>query len=396
MRFSVSGKYPERFINITAGNRVHLWDLHRSESGYTACMYMSDYRSIRRLARSAGVRLHILEKHGLPTAVVRFKGRVGVLIGACVFILTIFVMSQFIWSIDITGLDTVSTCEMQTILRRNGLYVGAFKPGLDFQAVARNVMLQKKEIGWMAVNVTGSYASVEVKEEAAPPPVEDISEPCNVKASKDGLILSIEAGQGTSVLKEGSAVIAGQLIVSGVMEDERGGVRLVHADARVQAQTERTASFSIPDTGTILAPTGETAVRKSWQFLGLRIPYAAGSVTSPVSLSYSFEEAPSPLAIRLPMGIITEEIFAFAEKEYTLDDISAEELLKNRSVIYELTNLGGCEVSDRACDLRHEDGAYTLTVKYTCVEDIAYTDPIGTDENTDLTRVDPDPTEEAQ
>ena len=35
--------------------------------------------------------------------------------------------------------------------------------------------------------------------------------------------------------------------------------------------------------------------------------------------------------------------------------------------------------------MEHIGGVYTLYATYTCVEDIAYTEPIGTDENTDLT-----------
>ena len=394
--FFISGRYPERFINIAARNSVRLWKVRRSGDGYTACMYMSDYRAIRRLARSSGVRLKLSAKYGLPTYLARFRGRAGVLIGACVYVLTIFVMSQFIWSVDISGIETISVSEMQTVLRDNGICVGAFKPALDFQDAARDILLQNSDIGWMAINVTGSYASVEIKEEAQAPEVYDTSEPCNVKASRDGLILRIDAEQGVSVIQEGSAVIAGQMIVSGVMEDERGGVRLEHAEAQVMAQTVRKAVFSVSESGSTLLPDGEKAVRKSWRVLGATIPVSAESVDAPYSSVYTTEEAPSPLDVTLPLGVITEEISSLHEKEYFLDEISAKELLINRSSLYEMFTLSGCEVIDRAYRLSYEDGVYTLSVEYTCVEDIAYTEPIGTDENTDTTRIAPDPTEETR
>ena len=61
----------------------------------------------------------------------RYRGRVGVVIGACAFLVSVFVMSLFIWSVDITGCQTVSRTQMLADLREQGLYVGAFKPLID-------------------------------------------------------------------------------------------------------------------------------------------------------------------------------------------------------------------------------------------------------------------------
>ena len=44
------------------------------------------------------------------------------------------------------------------------------------------------------------------------------------------------------------------------------------------------------------------------------------------------------------------------------------------------------QIEEREYEIEHTDGAYTLYAVYTCVEDIAQSEPIGTDENTDLTR----------
>ena len=129
--FTVSGKYPERFLNITARKNIRLWDVQRKDGGFTACMYRSDYRRIRPVARGAGVTLRIYKKNGLPGMIGRYRGRVGVVIGACAFLVSVFVMSLFIWSVDITGCQTVSRTQMLSDLREQGLYVGAFKPLLD-------------------------------------------------------------------------------------------------------------------------------------------------------------------------------------------------------------------------------------------------------------------------
>ena len=386
VQFTVSGKYPERFINITSRNGMRLWNVKRRGEGFTACMYRSDYRGIRPLARSAGVRLRVDKKKGLPTVVFRYRDRVGLILGACSFIITVFVMSLFIWSVDISGLDTLSRSEMRDVLRAHGLYVGAFKPSLDEGKIARDIMLERHEIGWMAVNVTGSYASVEVKEESPPPEVEDVYTPCNVKAKCDGLLLRIEAREGRAVLTEGSGVIEGQLLVSGVVEDADGTNRLVHADARVLARTTRQASFTLPESVNTLRPTGETAYRRSLYLLGLDLPYRFGGVHSPYSVTQTDTESPAPLGITLPIGKVTQTVRAMEYEETELDENSAEELLKRDAALYEAFALQDRTIEEREYEIEHTDGAYTLYAVYTCVEDIAQSEPIGTDENTDLTR----------
>lgn len=384
--FTVSGRYPERFLNITSRNNIRLWDVERTENGFSACMYRADYRKIRSLARGAGVRLKNSAKHGAPDFLFRHRDRTGIVIGGCAFILAVFVMSQFIWCVDITGLDTVSESKMRADLKEHGLYVGAFKPLLDYQQITRDILLERHEIGWMAINVSGSYASAEIKEEAPAPKVEDVSIPCNVKAKRDGQILRIEAYEGDTVMTEGSGVIGGQLIVSGVRGDEQGAYRLVHAQARVMARTTRQASFSTPAVIKTLRPDGETATRRSLDLFGLNLPYRFDTVSSPYWTADRRVQSPAPLGIKLPVGVITETVSALRMEEITLDENSAKELLQRESRLYEAFALSDCTVEDRAYRLSRDGGVYTMNVSYTCVEDIAYTDPIGTDENTDLTR----------
>ena len=238
----------------------------------------------------------------------------------------------------------------------------------------------------MAINIQGSYASVEIKEEAPAPEVADIYSPCNIKAKRDGVILRMETLQGATEIEEGSGVVEGQLLVSGVMGDEQGTSRLVRADARIFARTTHEAAFSVEENQSVLVPNGEVAQRKSLMLFGLSLPYRFGRVDSPYAAVESYSDALSPLGITLPVGVTTERVSALTYRDTVLDDNSAKELLEKQSQLYELFCLSDCTVEDRAYTLTRGAGAYTLRVTYTCVEDIAVQEPIGTDENTDLTR----------
>ncbi|MBQ7218873.1 MAG: sporulation protein YqfD [Ruminococcus sp.] len=376
--FTVSGRFPERFINISLRNGIRLWGVEGRGDVLSASMYCRDYLHIRRYARASGVRLRITRRKGLPTMLRRYSDRAGLVIGAVAFVLTIFVMSLFIWTIDIVGLDTVSESEMRAMLRENGMYIGAFKPSVDYESVSRAILLNDSRVGWMAINVTGSYASVELKEETPSPEVVDTA-PCNVKASRDGRLLRVEAKNGTIVQVEGSGIVDGQLIISGVMEDRQGGVRLVHAEGSVIAETDYHTELAIPDITAIYTPTGESKRRLYADLFGVRIPLTVGGVSTPEYLCDEGEEVPAPLNVRLPAGLVTQTLFGMESEEVKLDNNSAKELLETEAHLYEVFTLSNCTVTDRRFQVTHHADGYHLSADYTCTEDIAVQEPISTE-----------------
>ncbi len=371
VRFTVSGRYPERFINISLRNKLRLWSVTGDGGRLTACMYMRDYLSVRRYARGSGVRLRVTERRGLPTLLRKYSDRTGLVIGAAAFVLTVFVMSLFIWSIDVTGLGRISESEMRAMLRERGVFIGAFRPTADYESACRSIMLADRRVGWMAINVDGSYASVEIKEESPSPKVEDIRIPCNVKARRDGRILRINAEQGKTLLKEGSGVVGGQLVVSGVMEDALGGVRFVRAQAQIIAETDYHAGFQIPKAILTRRPTDEVRTRYSADLFGMTLPLTVGSVSTVEYLESEVEDVPAPLDVRLPAGILTYRLYGVEPSEERLNPRSAEELLTKEAQLYEIFTLSACTVTDRSYRLIPDENGYTLRADFTCTEDIA-------------------------
>lgn len=376
--FTVSGRFPERFVNLTARRGIRLWRVERHGATLAASMYMSDYRRIRPAARSCQACLRITAKRGLPVRMRRYRARSGLAVGIFSFLITVFVMSQFIWCVDITGLDTIAEYQMRDLLGDHGLYVGAFKPGMDWPGVSRAVMLDEERVGWMAVNVSGSYACVEVKEESEAPDIADIHAPCNVKATRDGTVIRIDAGEGEILLKEGSGVVAGQLVVSGVMDDAQGGVRLVRAEARILAEVRDHLTLTVPDRASLYLPDGETGERRTLSVLGLRVPVGFASADTPDAAVNTVSESPAPLGVALPVGVIRERVQGLRQQTVTYNDNSAEELLTKRAQLYEVFSIPGT-VTDRRYRMTHRGGAYTLTVDYVSDQDIAVQTPIGTE-----------------
>ena len=383
VRFRIEGCFPERFINIALRNGVALWDTRREGDYLYSTMYMRDYPVCRGLSRRCRCRLRIVSRRGLPVVLRRYRGRVGLLIGAGVFAAVVFVMSLFIWNVEIHGLDTVSESVMRETLRKEGVYVGAFKPSLDSLTAARRVMLDLPEVGWMAVNVQGSCADIEVKEEAPAPKVEDITSPANIKASCDGTVVRMNVSRGDAYTTEGSGVVEGQLLVSGVVADKLGGVSLVHADAEIIARTKHSAVFTLKKKESLLLPTGEYTERVRGNILGAECPLSFSAVDSPYFAVRRYRESLLIADRTLPVSIVRERVIAFCDTTIKRKNNSVKELLSVRSLLYTCFALQDCTVESCDTKLSQDKGSYTLKADYTCLEDIALLSPIGTDENTD-------------
>ena len=124
------------------------------------------------------------------------------------------------WTIEVVGNETVSSDEILDFLEEEGLKIGSYKSALNPRELERKTLLELKELSWIAVNITGSTVTVEVNERILPPDMYlDNDKACNIVARYTGQIHSMDIYDGQSDLQVGDTVLAGDLIVSGIVED---------------------------------------------------------------------------------------------------------------------------------------------------------------------------------
>ena len=386
VRFKIYGKFPERFINIVTKYGIPIWNTGRCDGVLCACMYVKDYKQIRHLAKKSGVRLKIASRAGSPFFVRKYKNRVGVLFGVLVFALVVFVMSNFVWTIEITGLQTISEAKLRQVLCDNGLYIGTYIPSKSFKTISRDTMLELDDIGWMSINVIDCHASVEIKEKAKSPKVDDYHQPANVKAERDGLILKINVHEGKSFFNSGSAVVKDQMIVSSVVEDKLGGVTLVRANAEVIAQTKREIVFTI-DKSQIRFNYEEPKNRYKFNLLGLEIPLSFSFADDSENLICYKTESLCLFDTFLPLTVQTQSLYKCTPVNKIVSEKEAKEILNKQAFIYEAFELSECLVTDKQTQFSQTDNQYILKVTFICEEDIAYQQDINVD-NADTERHD--------
>lgn len=369
--FTASGKFPERFINITAKNGVNIWNPVPAKNAISASMYLSDYKKIRTLAKKSRVKTKITAKHGMPFIVNRYKARTGLFAGAVFGIILCIFLSNFIWSVKISGTEEISNTYLESLLSDNGISVGVWKNNLDVDQIERNIQRKCGDVRWMSINITGSLVTVEVKETYKKPKLDTSKNPCNVKAVKDGVITRIQAYNGKPVVTKGSGVVNGQVLVSGLDETKQGDMRYLRANAKVFADITEQRTLSIPKKITYSTATDNYVDRKNLKFLWIDFPCNLAFESYENSVSTVHGENLFINDVVLPVGFKIQTDRELVTEDYTISKSSAQEIVKTDCILYEIFAKSESTVVSRNISVKENKSGYNLTADYIFNENIA-------------------------
>ena len=259
VNIKVEGFFIERFINICISKKILLWNIKRKKSTIMyANIGINDYKKLKPIAKKTKSKISIQNKKGFPFVVHKYRKRkifVGLL--AVIFI-ALFVMSKFIWNIEIKGNNQISKAEILEELNKQGLKIGAYKGKINSNSIINRVRLDRNDIAWMGIDLEGTNAIVEIKETSKAPEIIDENEYCNIVSNKEGMITKINVQNGTAVVKEGDIVKQGDILVQGYLEGKYTGIRYVHAKADIEAKIWYSKKEKVFLKQQIQVPTGAT------------------------------------------------------------------------------------------------------------------------------------------
>lgn len=204
---SVEGYFIERFINICISKNILLWNLKRKKSSFLFTnIAIKDFKKIRKIAKTTKCHVEIKKKKGLPFILNRYKKR-KIFIGLLILLLLIIIgLSNFIWNIEIIGNNSISKEELLEQLNEYGLKTGKLKATVDTKEVINSIRLNRDDIAWIGVKITGTNAIVEVVEADKKPDIINEDEYCNIVSDKAGIITKINVQNGTALVKAGDIV----------------------------------------------------------------------------------------------------------------------------------------------------------------------------------------------
>lgn len=238
--FSAEGGFGERFLNLCSQRGIHLHNVRMNEKSVTAEIQASKYKMLREIARLSGVKLRCRKKHGLIFSLRQHEDRVGLVVGGVFFAVFMCIASLFVWNVETVGSEKLSSQTILLAAKEAGIYSGAFSHNIDQVQAANDIITTLNgKLSWVSVNIKGSHAIVEVRDYTQRREDETYSQPCNIIADFDGVLLSVQVHNGTKASYEGSGVKKGDLLISGIFENRdtssifmeaRGVITATHSD----------------------------------------------------------------------------------------------------------------------------------------------------------------------
>ncbi|MGI6413007.1 MAG: sporulation protein YqfD [Syntrophomonadaceae bacterium] len=212
------GKNPEKVINMALSRGVFLWNIKRKGDWLELKVRSSGFEALNTIVEETGHSLEVINKKGLPFLKTTFKRRIGFVSGALVFILALYFMSSFVWHIEVTGYERVDKNRILLTAAKYGVYKGAAKWSFSRTEVEEAMLRDIDELTYVRLNVKGVKVTIEVVEKIFPR--EEITGPCHIIASKDGVVEEILVLEGQVKIREGQAVSKGDILISGLVIPE--------------------------------------------------------------------------------------------------------------------------------------------------------------------------------
>ena len=354
VNIKVEGFFIERFINICISKKILLWNMKREKSTILyANIGIQDYKKLKNIAKKTKTRISIQSKKGMPFLLHRYRKRkifVGLL--AIIFI-ALFMMSKFIWNIEVKGNTRISKIEILEELSKNGLKIGTYKGKINANSVINKIRLDREDIAWIGIDIEGTNAIVEIKETSKAPEIINENEYCNIISNKEGMITKINVQNGTAVVKEGDIVKEGDTLVLGYLEGKYTGIRYVHAKADIEAKIWYSKKEKVFLKQQIRVPTGATEQKYTLNINNFKINFYK---TLSKFKNYDTINENKKLKIfsnfYLPIELIkkTNCEYKYEEKIYTEEELTQitqekiekeleEEIVQTENIINKQTNI---------------------------------------------------------
>ncbi len=323
---------------------------------------------------------------GIPNILHRYKKRWGIAVGALIFVLLTALSGSRIWCVEVSGNSKVEDSEIIALLASLGCGVGDSYKNIDFTKLHNQFLLQCKDIAWIAVNMNGTHAHVEVRETLADRQKEEAGQNYNVVAAEDGQIEQIAAYEGKPQVAIGDTVRKGELLLSGVISYGETGLRYESAAGEVYAKVVRDFTVEIPLETEQKVTTGREATQKKLTFFQFKtnlflnsgIPYDFYDTIYSDKQIYLFD------SIALPLWIKTEIYQEYEMQQVTLTEAEAKTLAYQEYRTRLKETLADAQLLEKTTTAAlDEDGVYRIQCRLYCLADIAVQQPLIIQENQD-------------
>lgn len=375
---TVSAAMPETLLNACAASGVEIISaVPVDEATIRLTVPRRRLGQVRALAQKCMCTLSDETDAG-ASAMGRKLRRRAVMAALVLCVLGLLLLSRvYIWEIEVTGNETVSTGEILDALEQCGVGIGSFWPDFTSDSIRSRVLARLPELSWLTVNVRGSRAEVIVRERIAKPEMIDNDEPFDIIAKKEGFITEVRALAGSAQVQKGQAVSRGQVLVSGAVEDLTGGVRSVHSYGEVTARTYYEISAVCPAVQDRKSYTGEETARWALVIGNNRINFYGNSSILDTDCDRIYTEYKLEIKglFSLPVSLVRESCVFYERESVEADAYNMRLLLEQELHGRLLEETDGGKIIYESFSRSQSGGIISVCLRAECEENIGISQP---------------------
>ena len=361
-----------RALNVLMKNNVPFYGVKAEGGGLVGfCLEPDAFRKYVALTAEMTIEDERVTRRGLFAFASGYKMRIGFFIGAVLCAALLAASSFFVWDINVSGQTGLSEKEILKTLEGYGLYIGAYIPNIDTMRLENELVIDTEELSYASINLRGTVAEVVVRERKEKD-VENISLPSNLVANCDGQIESIEVRGGMPTVKKGQIVKKGQLLVSGVIDSQAVGYRLVRARGEIYARISRSFTAEVPLVREKKSRTGEKKTRVTIRFFAKKINLFSNNDISFEKYDTIEEEKRLCLfdRVELPVFIIKTTYSEYVTETEKISEEQALSIAEKELAGQTEKTLSEAQILAREERTEINDGILTLYANIDCIADI--------------------------
>lgn len=268
----IVGKNKEKFLNMLMFKDIEIKDCVPYNNSIRLAIPRDEFKNIRGAVRKSGVKVKIIKKQGIRQYIKIHRNRWGLLVFGLLVIALGVISSRYIWCVEIEGIKRADRDEVIEILRKNGVYVGAKKSGINDLGEIKADIIGTDDINWAWLYLEGTKARLEIQETTPKPQIVDKNTPTDIIALCDGYLREATVKRGERRVNSGMTVAKGEVLISGKVPvyvegtDER--YSYVNSDGRFFADTIRRETGGFLTKETIRIKTGNKKTRFGLHIMG--------------------------------------------------------------------------------------------------------------------------------
>ncbi len=232
---------------------------------------LSAFKNLKKQADGKNIEYTVEKRSGLPAFLDRYKYRFGIWIGILCAVTLIVLSQAYVWDIEVTGNTQMTSAEVRQMLAEYGFGVGSNIKKTNTDRIENRILIDSERISWISINIIGTVAEVQIRENASADRGETVTRPANLIAAKAGVIEEVRIYRGNVVVSSGKYVEKGDLLVSGLYDSSIDGFRYTRAAGEVLARTTTEYCVEIPYEYQKTVYTGEEYCDKYLNFFDYSI-----------------------------------------------------------------------------------------------------------------------------